>query len=270
MSDIRTDRSILVVSFGTLHKETCDRTIGAIEETLAGAFPDRKLYRAWTSGFIIKRLRARGEDCLTLDEALDSMEADGINDVLVQPTHLLDGYENRRMKDTLGEYADRFESVCVGEPLLGSGEDIEKVAQIIRDEIRPACGCGTGRSLVLMGHGSADDPSANHVYDDLQEALTRSGARDVYVGTVEGAPSLEDVISRMDTDGAGNETAVTPLMIVAGNHALNDMAGYDEGSWQNVLSRTGREVTAVIKGLGEYRGIREMFTAHASQAKALK
>lgn len=267
-------KAILVVSFGTLHKETCERTIGAIEEDLARAFPERRMYRAWTSNLIIKKLREQfGVHCDTVEEALQRMKEDGITDVLVQPTHLLDGFENKRLEGILQEYAADFEAVSLGRPILDSGDDLARLAEVIVSEIYSANVTESRTALVLMGHGSANDPEANEVYHDLQDCLAGFGLPEIVIGTVEGSPSLEDALARLErageTTGGFVRAILTPLMIVAGNHAVNDMAGEQDDSWENILRRNGFDVTTVIKGLGEYPGVRNILIVHAVNAQPL-
>ena len=279
------DKAVLVVSFGTLHKETCDKTIGAIEETLAKAFPERKLYRAWTSNFIIQKLRKQyGIQCDTLEEALERMAADGITDVLVQPTHLLDGFENERMKQVIDGFMQKasddaspssFEQIAIGANLLSSEEDIERVSEIIIDDIYSKYCKDDHTALVLMGHGNRHDASSNTVYRDLQSAIKSKGFGNIFIGTVEGEPAFEEVLTALKERrcepgherGCITKAFVTPLMIVAGNHALNDMAGDGEDSWVNMIRSAGIEAEPIIKGLGEYESIRNIFKEHAYAAK---
>lgn len=266
-----TNQGILAVSFGTMNRETCDKTIGAIEDALAEAFPERKLYRAWMSSFIIQKLRSTQEiRCDTLEEALDRMREEGITDLIVQPTHLLDGFENKRMQRVIGEKAaGSFDKVAIGAHLLDSSKDLSDVADIIIDDIYGPYASGRNSALVLMGHGNRHDPAANRVYADLQNCLRSKGYETILVGTVEGEPTLEDVRSALDRNTAVTDIAIAPLMIVAGNHALHDMAGDEETSWKNVLASTGRNVDTILKGLGEYDGIRRLLTEHARKATTI-
>ena len=264
----KTTKGLLAVSFGTLHKETCDKTIGAIEGALAEAFPDHALYRAWTSRFIIKKLReSHGIHCDTLEEALQRMAADGIKEVLVQPTHLLDGFENEKMKQVLAELADPFDSIRIGANLLDSESDIDAVSRIVLEDIYSECCCDDASALVLMGHGNRHDPASNEVYHMLQKRLADQGYHRVFVGTVEGSPNLEDVLAALQKHGSITKAFVTPLMIVAGNHALNDMAGEGEDSWVNQIKGVGISAVPIIKGLGEYKAVQQLFIDHATAAK---
>ena len=267
----KTDKAILVVSFGTMSQDTCNKTIGAIEQALADAFTERAIYRAWTSTFIIKKMQSTlGIHIDTLEEAFERMHEDGITDVIVQPTHLLDGFENERMKQVIADKAvGRFDKIAIGSHLLAGPEDIDTVAGIIIRDIYHAQKLDDTSALVMMGHGNRHDASSNDVYSDLQNRLYDKGYHNILVGTVEGTPTLEDVLAVLDHKQTIKNIWITPLMIVAGNHALQDMAGEDEASWKNVFAATGRNAVPVIKGLGEYTGIRNMFIEHARNAKTI-
>ena len=267
----KTDKAILVVSFGTMSQDTCHKTIGAIEKALDEAFPERAIYRAWTSTFIIKKLKSTlGIHIDTLEEAIERMRKDGITDVIVQPTHLLDGFENERMKQVIADNAmGVFDQIAIGSHLLASSEDIDAVADILIRDIYHAQGLDETSALVMMGHGNRHDDSSNKVYTELQTRLYDKGYDNILIGTVEGTPTLEDVLAVLGHKQTIKKIWITPLMIVAGNHALQDMAGEDEASWKNVFAATGRNVIPVIKGLGEYPEIRNIFMEHARNAKTI-
>lgn len=281
MTDRKTDKALLVVSFGTTHEETRAVTIDAIEEDLAAAFPGRRLYRGWTSGMILRILKKRtGTTFDSVEEALERMAADGITDVLVQPTHIIPGEENDRMREMITGFSDRFERIAIGRPLLSSQEDLQRLALILAEELLGAKGCEetSGRTLILMGHGSADKPEANQVYRDLEQTFRSCGYDNVFVATVEGTHTLEDTLKKLEDaaakmerpSGSSNRIAVlTPLMTVAGDHAKNDMAGDDENSWKNRLEEAGFSVCPVLRGLGEYPAVRELFILHAKQGQSL-
>ena len=279
----RLDRALLVVSFGTTHEETRAVTIDAIEVDLEKAFPDRKLYRGWTSGMILRILKKRtGSTFDSVEEALERMAAEGMTDVLVQPTHIITGEENDRMMDLVRRFKDRFERIEAGQPLLTEAKDLTRLAQILAAELlgekplgeNTAAGSPSERVLVLMGHGSADKPEANQVYSDLEQTFRDLGYDNVYVATVEGEPTLEDVLAKLAGREHGEHGATTtaptvvlaPLMIVAGDHAKNDMAGDNEDSWKNRFEAAGFRTNVILRGLGEYPAVREMFVQHAQQA----
>ena len=257
-----TKKAILAVSFGTSHSDTREVTIDAIERDLQSAFADRKVYRAWTSKMILARLAKR--DNIHYDnvkEAMERMLQDGIQDVIVQPTHVMNGVENDLMKADVLAYADQFQSVAFGNPLLTTEEDNELLVKAIAEEF-PVKEPGT--ALVLMGHGT--EHYANAVYAALDYRFKDMGYENVIVGTVEGYPELSQVLRQLEKC-APKKVVIAPLMIVAGDHAKNDMAGEEEDSWKNVISQKGYQVETVLKGLGEYESIRNIFTAHARAAK---
>ena len=277
----RLDKGLLVVSFGTTHEETRQKTIDAIEQRLAESFPDRKLYRGWTSRMILRILKKRtGSTFDTVEEALDRMAEEGIRDVLVQPTHIISGEENDKMKAVIEQAAAQFERVVIGRPMLDRPEDLTRLAQILADQLLQELGededAGgaedaheADRLLILMGHGSADKPEANQIYHDLQKTFLDSGYGNILVATVEGTPAFGDVLRQLaESEGENRPKTVVlaPLMIVAGDHARNDMAGEDEESWKNQLQARGFDVIPVLKGLGEYPEVQDMIADHAKEA----
>lgn len=263
-------KGLLVVSFGTLHRESCEKTIGAIEKTLAERFPDRRLYRAFSSGFIVKKLKTRDNmSCFLPQEALEQMAEGGITDVLVQPVYLTDGFENRQLNYTLLKYKGRFKYLKVGQPLLATEKDLESVAETILMDILPSCVHDDGQIMILMGHGTAGEPDVNETYLKLQQAIRRKDGNRTHIGLVEGHPGIEEVISHIKETGGCTSAILTPLMIVAGNHATRDMAGGGEDSWANRMRAAGMEAVPVLKGLGEYKAIRDIFAEHAAEAERI-
>lgn len=264
-------KALLVVSFGTTHEDTRHRTIDAAEAALAQAFPDRKLYRGWTSRVIVKRLSERGIAVDTLEEAIARMQAEGMTDILVQPTHMIPGAENDRMLEALvrvqaaqAQTDGGFETIRTGLPLLAGAEDLKELAQILAAEHLTE----DGACLVLMGHGSSKKPEANQVYADMEGAFREIGVGNAFVATVEGTPTLDDVMDRLPAET--KQVILTPLMIVAGDHARNDMAGPEEDSWKSRLEAAGFQVKPVLRGLGEYSAVREMLVRHAAEAAELE
>ncbi len=250
-------QAILVVSFGTTFAETRRVTIDRIEQYLADAFPECVIYRAWTSRMIIRKLKERDGIVIdTVPEALKRMAGDGITSVKIQPTHILNGLENDRMKADAMTCVDLFKEMTFADPLLTSQEDIFRAAQIVADKF-PQVSDDT--ALVLMGHGT--DHYVNTIYAALDYALKDKGYSHIYVGTVEAYPSLETVMTRLK-EGDYKKVILTPFMIVAGDHARNDMAGEDDASWKSQLEKGGYEVECVVKGLGEYEEISEMLSEH--------
>ena len=228
------DKALLVVSFGTSFKETREKTICALENDLKAAFPDRKFYRAWTSNRIIRKVKeTEGLDVYTIEEAISKMKEDGIKDLLVQPTHMMYGYENARLAKLLEEKKEDFDRVALGLPMLMSGADIDFMSEAVLSEYEEVK--AGEAALVLMGHGSPggpdkavktpdDDP--NKVYRDQEESFHRLGYSKVFVGTVEAVPTVQDVIEELKSEyPAPGKVFLAPYLIVAGDHATNDMAG---------------------------------------------
>ncbi|MBQ6207758.1 MAG: sirohydrochlorin cobaltochelatase [Oscillospiraceae bacterium] len=256
------ERELLVVSFGTSYNETRRLSIGAIESALETAFPDWSVRRAFTSGMILKRLKER--DGISMDnvsKALDRAAANGVKTLVVQPTHLMNGFEYQELADALASRADAFEAVSIGAPLLTSDDDFRRVAEAVADATAEYDDGET--AIVLMGHGTEAD--SNGVYEKMQGVFTEAGKAHYYVGTVEATPSLEDVLSAVRAGNYKN-VVLLPLMIVAGDHATNDMAGDDDDSWKSVFESAGYEVTPILRGLGELDAIQALFAAHAQAA----
>ena len=260
--DQRTSKKgLLVVSFGTSYPETRKVTIEAIENDLQRAFPDRRLYRAWTSGMIRRKLeKAEGLRILSVAETLEQMAADGVTDVLVQPTHLLNGEELERTRETVRSFAGRFDTLSMGEPLLSCPGDITVLARAV-EEIYGDLPCG--ELLVLMGHGSA--AMVFPAYELLEEQLRRDGYPHICIGTVEFTPGIAPVLERVRRDKPAR-VHLAPLLVVAGDHALNDMSGDDPDSWKNQIAREGAEVVCHLTGLGEYEAVRALYVEHARRA----
>lgn len=256
------DTLILAVSFGTSYPETRRTSIGAIEETLREAFPQYEVRRAFTSGRIIQKLKERdGLHIDSVEEALDRAAADGFRRVILQPTHLMGGLEYSNVREKLQACGHAFDQLALGAPLLDSDQDFAQVIQAVTDAAKPYCGSRT--AVVFMGHGT--EAAANGVYARLQELLRAGGFDQYYIGTVEARPDLADVMGQMKGKGY-DKVVLQPLMVVAGDHAMNDMAGEAPDSWKRVLTGAGYEVSCVLKGLGEFAAIRQIYAAHAEAA----
>lgn len=254
-------KAMLVVSFGTTHSDTREKTIDMIEQNIAEAFPDYKIYRAWTSKMIIAKLAAR--DGIIIDsvsEAMERIKKDGITEVVVQPTHIVNGIENDAMVADVKKNANDINSIVFGNPLLTAHEDYDRVIDILMGEMdeTPA-----DTALIFMGHGTTHH--ANATYSALDYKFKDRGYKNVFVGTVEAYPSLETLIKNVNAAGF-TKVIITPFLVVAGEHAKNDMSGDDEDSWRNRFESSGFSVSCLVKGIGEYRGIRDMFAVHALDA----
>ncbi len=256
------ESELLVVSFGTSYNDNRRLTIGAIEADLESAFPDWSVRRGFTSQIIIDHVKSRdGEVIDNVKEALDRAVANGVKTLVVQPTHLMDGFEYNDLVNEIAEYSDAFEKVAIGAPLLTSDEDFAAVAKAIT-EATSSCDDGE-TAIVFMGHGT--EAESNGVYAKMQQVLTDGGYANYYIGTVEATPSLEDALAAVQA-GSYKKVVLQPLMIVAGDHANNDMAGDEADSWKTAFEGAGYEVECRISGLGELEAIRSLITAHTQAA----
>lgn len=241
------ERALVVTSFGTSVPEARS-SISAVEEALAAAVPDYAFVRAFTSSTIRRILKNRGEEVPSLTEALKPLPALGVRQVIVQPTHLLYGYEYDKLKAEAGALAGKFEVLTVGCPLLADNRDIQRFARQLSQD----CLAEEGAAAVFMGHGT--EHFANAVYPALQTALAFLGRHDICIGTVEGWPGLEDILRQLEPGGR-RRISLRPLMLVAGDHARNDMAG----DWKSRLEQAGHSVVCSFTGLGELPWVQEMY-----------
>lgn len=260
MQQIR-KKAILAVSFGTSYEDTRKKTIEAIEHTLETHFPEHKIYRAWTSRMIIEKIKKRdGLHIDTVSEAMERMKADGITDVVIQPTHVINGVENDQMKEDAGSYRNSFHSISFGAPLLTTESDNENMVKAVASEFS---WMSDRDALVLMGHGTTH--YANTVYAALDYRFKDMGYKNIFLGTVEAFPSMQSLM-RMVKEFQPERVILAPFMIVAGDHARHDMAGDDPDSWYSQFLSEGLKAECVMKGLGEYPGVRELFVTHAEKA----
>ena len=278
------ENEILVVSFGTSFNDSRVADMRSIEDALQAAFPDWAVRRAFTAQIIINHIQARdGERIDNMEQALDRAVANGVKNLVLQPTHLMHGAEYDEMMDTLEQYRDRFETVAVAEPLLGEvgndatviNADKEAVAQALVAEAVKAAGYDSreaaeaeGVAFVLLGHGTAHVAKVS--YSQMQNQMEKLNYNNVFIGTVEGEPeetACEAVIESVQA--AGYRTVILrPLMVVAGDHANNDMAGEDEDSWRSQFIAAGcfDAVTAQIAGLGGIEAVQQLYVAHTQAA----
>lgn len=257
-------QAILMVSFGTSYNDSREKTIGAIERTVAEAFPAYEVRRAFTSQRIIDKLKKR--DRLSIDnlkEALDRAAADGIKRLIVQPTHLMDGFEYMDVKAEVEANRGRFCGLALGAPLLAGESDLDAVIRAMAGELG---GYDDGTTaLCLMGHGT--DADSNQIYQRMQDRMAAGGYANYYIGTVEAQPDLQAVIKKLGEQKHYQRAVLQPLMVVAGDHANRDMAGEQEDSWKNRLERAGYRVECRIRGLGEMEAIRKLYVAHVRAAE---
>lgn len=252
------ENEILVVSFGTSFNDSRRLTIGAIENAIREAFPDWSVRRAFTSQIIIDHVNKRdGVKIDNVKEALDRAVENGVKNLIVQPTHLMAGLEYHDLEEEVMSYADAFESITMGENLLAEDGDFEEVAKIIT--ARTAEYDDGETAICFMGHGT--EAESNAVYAKMQEVLTADGFENYFVGTVEATPSLEDVMAAVG-EGEYKRVVLMPLMVVAGDHANNDMAGDEEDSWKSQFEAEGYSVECVLEGLGQQPEIQQLYVEH--------
>ena len=255
---------LLVVSFGTSFNDSRRLTIGAIEGDIAAAMPDFSVRRGFTSQIIIDHVARR--DGVVIDnvkEALDRAVNNGVKRLVVQPTHLMDGFEYNDLVSEIANYADAFDAIAIGAPLLTTDEDFSAVADAVTAAMAEYDDGET--AICLMGHGT--EAESNGVYAKMQQVLVDKGCKNTFIGTVEATPGLEDVLSAVG-EGGYKRVVLRPLMVVAGDHANNDMAGDDEDSWKSAFEAAGYETVCVVEGLGQLPAIRELYVAHAKAAAA--
>lgn len=258
----KSKKAILVVSFGTSFHRTREKNIDRIEKDIEEAYPDYRIYRAWTSKMIIAKLLRRDQIKVpTVAEAVEQMIEDGITELIVQPTHVLNGVENDLMKEDVLKRRDAFKSVSFGDPLLTSQEDNEEVIRAVMEEFTDL---KEDEALVLMGHGTTH--YANSIYAALDYTFKDMGYSRVFLGTVEAYPSMESLKKQIRALGP-KKLILAPFMVVAGDHAIHDMSGEDEDSWRSQFEREGYEVACQMKGLGEYPGVRKIYLEHVRAAE---
>lgn len=256
------ENELLVASFGTSYNDNRRMTIGAIEAAMETAFSDYSVRRGFTSQIIIDRVKSRDNVAIdNIGEALNRAADNGVKTLIVQPTHLMNGLEYHDLVNEVAAFSDAFEKVAIGEPLLTSEEDFQAVIKAITADTAEYDDGKT--AICFMGHGT--EAESNHVYSKMQEMLATAGYEHYYIGTVEAEPALEEVLAAVD-GGDYEKVVLLPLMIVAGDHANNDMAGDEEDSWKSVFEKAGYEVTCVLRGLGESEAIQQIFVGHAQAA----
>ncbi len=257
------DQAILVVSFGTSYNESRKKNIGAIERTIAEEFPEYDICRAFTSRMIIDKLKKRdGLEIDSVNMALDRAIDHGVRKMIVQPTHLMNGYEYMKLVDILKGYENRFEKMMLGAPLLTDDRDFDAVIQAIT---AVTASFDDGETAVcLMGHGT--EAVSNRIYRELQEKLIAAGYENYYIGTVEEGPLVEELIHAINKKGIYQRVVLEPLMVVAGDHAHHDMGGDSEDSWKNRFESAGYKVECLLRGLGEIPEIRDIYVDHVRNA----
>ena len=278
------ENELLVVSFGTSFNDSRAEDVKGIEDALAKAYPDWSVRRAFTAQIIINHVEARdGENIDNMQQALDRAVENGVKNLVVQPTHLMHGAEYDEMTEAINGYKDKFESVAIAEPMLGEvgddatviNDDKKAVAQAITDEACKEAGFDSmdaaaeaGTAFVFMGHGTSH--TANITYDQMQTQMEDLGFKNAFIGTVEGKPedtACDKVIEKVKEAGYKN-VVLRPLMVVAGDHANNDMAGDDEDSWKSQFVASGNfeNVDTQIAGLGRIEAVEQIYVDHTKAA----
>ena len=278
------ENELLVVSFGTSFNDSRAEDVKGIEDALAAAYPDWSVRRAFTAQIIINHVQARDSEAIdNMQQALDRAVANGVKNLVVQPTHLMHGAEYDEMTEAIDGYKDKFESVAIAEPMLGEvgddatviNDDKKAVAQAITDEACKVAGfddmkaaADAGTAFVFMGHGTSH--TANVTYDQMQTQMNDLGFTNAFIGTVEGEPddnACDKVIEKVKEAGFKN-VILRPLMVVAGDHANNDMAGDDEDSWKSQFVASGDfdNVDCQIEGLGRIAAVEDLYVAHTKAA----
>ncbi len=255
---------LLVVSFGTSYNDNRDLSIGGIENAIKTAYPDYEVRRAFTSQIIIDKLASR--DNLHIDnvqQAMDRLVADGVKDLVIQPTTIMAGYEYTDLVTAATAYQGKFDSFAIGSPLLTSENDYKAVAKAITANTAKYVADDT--AVIFMGHGTSAPSNAN--YAKLAGVLKSEGYKNYFIGTVEGTPTMKDAIKDA-TKAKVKKVVLQPLMVVAGDHANNDMAGDDAESWKSAFAKAGFKVTTLIEGLGQNPDIQQIYVAHAKDAIA--
>ena len=278
------ENELLVVSFGTSYNDSRVADIKGIEDALQEAYPDWSVRRAFTAQIIINHVQARdGEVIDNMQQALDRAVENGVKNLVVQPTHLMHGAEYDEMMEVLDSYNDKFESISVAEPMLGEvgddasiiNEDKAAVAEAIANAAVKDAGYETmdaaaehGTAFVFMGHGTSH--TAKVTYSQMQTQMNELGYKNAFIGTVEGEPeetSCDAVIEAVKEAGY-KKVVLRPLMVVAGDHANNDMAGAEEDSWKSMFEASGafENVDTQITGLGSLPEVQQLFVEHTKTA----
>lgn len=251
-------KAILVVSFGTSYENTRKKTIGAVENKISKAFSEFNVFRAFTSGIIIKKLKKNSIHIDTVSEALAKLALMGYTEVYCQPTHIMPGEEYDNMCRDVASFKDAFSVLKIGRPLLSQTEDYSDFIDAVHSDLKT----DNKTAVVYMGHGTTH--WANCAYPALQFWFGKRNFANVFVGTVEGYPTIDDVVEQLKKENY-HKVVLMPLMLVAGDHAHNDMAGDEEDSWNKILSNEGYAVQIRLKGLGEYPHIQDMYVKHLSE-----
>lgn len=250
-------KAILVISFGTSYDDTRNNTIGAIEEDIKKAYPNYEVRRAFTSKTIVSKLKERDNlQIANINQAMENLIKDKFETVICQPTYIINGYEYYDMIKEINIFKNKFKSLQIGTPLLTSTQDYYDIVNSINKEMPKL---DFNDALLLVGHGTKH--FSNSAYAALDYQFKDNGNKNIFVGTIENYPNLNTVLKQIKALNF-KKIYLMPFMIVAGEHAINDIAGNNMASWKTTFENEGFEVELILKGLGEYQSIRKIYIKH--------
>lgn len=253
-------KAIIAASYGTVSAAARTNSIDTLEAALAETFPDYEIRRAFTGRRIRTLLKEQGISVDSVEEALARLAADGYDEAAIQPSHIISGSEYDSVCEAAAAFHGLFSKLVIGTPLLSGKADLEAVCRLLYENL-----AASDNEVVIMGHGS--EHHANRLYADFANTCRMLGCTHMHIATLESSPNLDDLLPLLKASGRSKIT-LTPLLFVAGDHACRDMAGDEPHSWKSRLITEGFDVTAVVKGLGEYPEIRALYAAHLSAAIA--
>ena len=248
-------KAILVVSFGTTFEETLRKNIANLENKIAESFKDYDVLRAFTSSIVMKRLKAKGINIDNVEQALDKAVNNGYKEIIIFPTHIMNGFEYEKICTQAEAFKSKFESMKIGKALFDTVYDIQAVAEILANEYP----LNDDEAMIFAGHGT--DHQSNMVYSAMNYIFAHIGHPEFLVTTVEGFPNFESTLCDLKKLGK-KIVRIAPLLLVAGDHANNDIAGDEPESLKMLLKAQGYEVIPYVKGLGEYESITNLYIEH--------
>lgn len=251
-------KAILIVSVGSSHLEVLNKTTNKLEQKIAEKYPDYKVCQAFSGGFILKKMKElKADTFFCVEEMLEMLAAEGIEEVIVQPTYIISGRENDRLREIVQNYKDKFKKIVKGKPLFHVKEDYQKTLEAILE----AAALEEEEALMLIGHGT--NHHANTEYQNLEYTAYIQGSRNVFVSTLEGHKKTAILMRKLQITGC-TKVRLMPLLFVAGKHAKNDIAG-EENSWKSRLTEAGYAVAPMLVGLGELEKIQDLFIEHLEE-----
>lgn len=252
-------KAILIVSVGSSHLDVLDKTTNKLEKKIADRFPEYRVCQAFSGEIILKKMKELAADTFySVEEMLDRLAEEGIEEVIVQPTYIISGQENDKLRDMIKQYKNRFKTIRKGKPLLSVKEDYQKTLEAVLEE----AALEEGEALLLVGHGT--EHHANTEYQNLEYTAYVQGNRNVFVATLEGHQKTNILMRKLEITGC-SKVRLMPLLFVAGKHAKKDISG-KENSWKTKLEEAGHEVVTTLTGLGEIEKIQDIFMEHLEAA----